>query len=214
MRELLVATRSGGKLRELEPMLQSLGFHVLSLADAGIVEQKAEDDLEIFETFEENALAKARWFAALSEGRPVIADDSGLMVEALDGRPGVRSKRWSGRDDLGGKALDAVNNELLVRSLEECGAPEPWTARYVCAAACVWSDGEFVTNGECAGVIGAGARGDGGFGYDPHFVSHELGRTFAESSREDKADVSHRGRAVRALVAALWANEAWKAAYG
>lgn len=213
MRELLVATRSAGKLRELQPMLESLGLRVLSLADAGLLEQKEEDDLEVFNTFEENALAKARWFAALSGGRPVIADDSGLAVDALGGAPGVRSKRWSGRDDLEGEALDALNNALLIRTLRDRSAVEPWTASYVCAAACVWPAGEQVTCGQCDGAIISTPRGDGGFGYDPHFLSADFGRTFAETSREEKAAVSHRGRAVRALVAALRGNAAWNACY-
>lgn len=213
MRELLVATRSAGKLRELHPMMESLGLRVLSLSDAGLLEQKEEDDLEVFNTFEENALAKARWFAALSGGRPVIADDSGLAVDALGGAPGVRSKRWSGRDDLEGEALDALNNELLIRTLRDRNALEPWTASYVCAAACVWPGGEQVTRGQCDGAIISTPRGDGGFGYDPHFLSADFGRTFAETSREEKAAVSHRGRAVRALVAALRGNAAWNACY-
>ncbi len=191
-------------------MLEALGFRVLSLDAAGIPESSEEDGLEVFETFEENALAKARWFARLSGGRPVIADDSGLAVDALGGRPGVRSKRWSGRDDLDGEALDALNNELLIRTLSDSGAAEPWTAQYVCAAACVWPGGELVTLGTAEGAIIRSPRGREGFGYDPHFRSRDFGRTFAETSREEKATVSHRGRAVRALVAALEANSAWK----
>jgi len=213
MRELLVATRSAGKLRELTPMLIALGFRVLNLDDAGVATHPAEDALEVFETFEENALAKARWFLASSQGRPVIADDSGLAVDALAGRPGVRSKRWSGRDDLDGEDLDALNNARLVRTLRETGVPEPWAARYVCAAACAWPGGDLVVTGESHGAIIGSARGSGGFGYDPHFVSSALGRTFGEANREDKAVVSHRGHAVRALVAALSTNAAWNTAY-
>jgi XTP/dITP diphosphohydrolase len=185
----------------------------VSLDDLGIPYDRAEDEVEIFENFEENALAKARWFARQSEGRPVVADDSGLAVDALNGGPGVRSKRWSGRDDLEGEALDAVNNELLLRSLAESGAHEPWTARYVCAAACAWPGGQLVVRGECEGVIVRTPRGANGFGYDPHFLSHELHRTFAEASRDEKAGVSHRGRAIRALVTALAANAWWRALY-
>ena len=213
MRELLVATRSAGKLRELTPMLRELGFVALSLDDAGIEEQAAEDDLEVFETFAENALAKARWFLALGGGRPVVADDSGLTVNALQGRPGVRSKRWSGRTDLDGQALDDVNNELLVRTLTGQGAGRPWTAQYVCAAACAWPGGTQVALGECSGQIIPNPQGEGGFGYDPYFRSDELGRTFGESSRDEKAAVSHRGRAVRALTAALRSNSLWNASY-
>src|SRR5690242_17994332 len=98
---MLLATRSAGKLRELRPLFAAGGIGVVDLNDAGIAESGAEDGLEIYSTFEENALAKARYFAALS-GRPTLADDSGLAVEALGGRPGVMSKRWSGRVDLSG----------------------------------------------------------------------------------------------------------------
>lgn len=191
-------------------MLTDLGFRVLNLEHAGIAAQPAEDGLEVFDTFEENALAKARWFAALSGGRPVIADDSGLAVDALGGHPGVRSKRWSGRDDLDGEELDALNNQLLIQRLQATAAAEPWSAQYVCAAACAWSGGELVVRGESRGEIVRTPRGAGGFGYDPHFVSHEFGRTFAETTREEKSRVSHRGRAVRALVARLLANNAFR----
>lgn len=209
MRELLIATRSEGKLRELAPMLSELGFRAITLGDAGIAEQQAENDLEVFETFEENAIAKANWFFFLGGGRPVIADDSGLTVDALGGQPGVRSKRWSGREDVEGQALDDVNNELLVRTLNERALPQPWNAQYVCAAVCVWPTGSSAARGECAGEILQHPRGTGGFGYDPYFRSAELGRTFGESTREAKAEVSHRGRAVRSLVQMLKADPRW-----
>src|ERR1700748_2305810 len=113
---MLLATRSAGKIRELRPLLLARGVGVISLDDAGIEESDAEDALEVYATFEENALAKARYFARLS-GRPTLADDSGLAVDALDGRPGVLSKRWSGRIDLSGQALDDENNRLLLEAL-------------------------------------------------------------------------------------------------
>lgn len=209
MRELLIATRSEGKLRELTPMLSELGFRVITLNDAGIAEQPAEDDLEVFDTFEQNAIAKANWFLSLGGGRPVIADDSGLAVDALGGQPGVRSKRWSGRHDLEGQALDSLNNKLLVRTLGDQGAPRPWNAQYVCAAVCVWPSGALVARGECAGEILQHPHGTGGFGYDPYFRSTELGQTFGESTREAKAQVSHRGRAVRSLVEMLQGDPRW-----
>jgi XTP/dITP diphosphohydrolase len=198
---VLLATRSAGKLRELRPMFAARGMAVVDLNDAGIAESDAEDALEVFETFEENALAKARYFNRLS-GRPTFADDSGLCVAGLGGGPGVRSKRWSGRVDLGGQALDDENNRLLLERLREVDAAGH-RARYVCAAAFVDGGREVVRIGEVHGAILHDARGAGGFGYDPYFSSDELGRTFGEASREEKERVSHRGRAFRALLDAM-----------
>ncbi|MEO8000070.1 MAG: non-canonical purine NTP pyrophosphatase, partial [Gemmatimonadaceae bacterium] len=203
-REIILATRSVGKIRELAPMLGAVGWTVLSLDDAGIPLDPREDNLEVFDTFEANALAKARWFFTLSAGRPVLADDSGLAVDALDGRPGVRSKRWSDRADLDGQALDDANNALLIATLDASGAAEPWTGRYVCAAACVAPPTtsnsetiEIVATGECLGSIIREPRGTHGFGYDPYFMSADFSRTFGEVGREEKEQVSHRGRAFR-----------------
>jgi XTP/dITP diphosphohydrolase len=198
-RTLLVATRSAGKLRELRPLLERAGFTPVDLAAAGIPEAPDEDALERFDTFEENALAKARHFHRAS-GLPTVADDSGLVVDALGGAPGVRSKRWSGRDDLRGQALDDANNALLLASLD--GAA-PRRARYVCAAAFVDGAGEIVARGETTGRITREPHGANGFGYDPYFASDELRVTFGEATREAKEGVSHRGRAFRALVAEL-----------
>jgi len=197
---IVVATRSAGKLAELGPLFGASGFEVVDLAAAGITESAAEDGLEEFATFEENALAKARYFARLVGGDPVVADDSGLVVRALGGEPGVRSKRWSGRTDLSGRSLDAANNAKLMSRL--AGVSDR-AARFVCAAAFVAEGREVVCRGESDGVILAAPRGGGGFGYDPYFESAELGRTFAELSVAEKESVSHRGRAFRALLAAL-----------
>src|SRR5688500_14223059 len=193
---VLLATRSEGKLRELRPLFEVAGIAVADLRDAALPPSPDEDAVEAFDTFEANALAKARYFHALT-GRPVVADDSGLEVVALRGQPGVRSKRWSGRTDLSGQALDDANNTRLLEALRDIAEPE---ARYVCAAA--YCDGvrEEVMRGETAGVIVRDARGEHGFGYDPYFLSVELGATFGESSREVKERVSHRGRAFRALL--------------
>ena len=199
-RELLLATRNVGKVHELMPMMHAMGFRVLSLSDAGIALDPREDNLEVFDTFEANALAKARWFAQQSRGRAVIADDSGLEIDALQGRPGVRSKRWSGRTDLEGQALDDANNAFLQAELDASGTVRPWTGRYVCAAAWVSPTGdEWVVRGEAEGRLLREPRGTGGFGYDPYFESVHFGRTFAETSRDEKAHVSHRGRAFRRL---------------
>ena len=196
---MLLATRSEGKLRELRPLFAARGLAIVDLTDAGIAESDAEDALEIYSTFEENALAKARYFARLS-GRATVADDSGLAVNALDGRPGVMSKRWSGRTDLKGQALDDENNRLL---LEVMRGAQDRGAHYVCAAAFVDGDREIVCRGEVHGAIVEDARGSGGFGYDPYFYSAELRKTFGDATREEKETVSHRARAFVALLTEL-----------
>jgi XTP/dITP diphosphohydrolase len=196
----VLATRSLGKLHELRPLLAAHGLAAVDLDTIGLVEHRDEEDaLECFETFEENALAKARHFFALAR-RPTVADDSGLEVIALGGRPGVRTKRWSGRPDLSGRALDAANNAKLLAELRNVTARR---ARYVCVAAYVDELGARVFRGESAGRILEAPRGSGGFGYDPLFLSDELGVTFAEATRDAKAEVSHRGRAFAQLAAAL-----------
>lgn len=200
-REILLATRSAGKLAELRPLFAAAGWTVRDLGGAGLAEGSEEDALEAYDTFEENARAKARYFHLRSGGRPVVAEDSGLEVRALGGAPGVRSKRWSGRRELKGVALDEANNALLLERL--AGAPDR-RARYVCAA--VYWDGEreLVSRGETAGRIAeTRGGGSGGFGYDPYFVSEELGRAFSEVTGEEKSRVSHRGRAIAALLRAL-----------
>lgn len=196
---MVLATRSPGKLKELRPMFAAARIEVVDLDAAGVPESAEEGAVEAFDTFEENALAKARYFHART-GLPAIADDSGLVVDALGGAPGVRSKRWSGRDDLSGEALDDANNARLVAELHRRADR---SARYVCVAA--YCDGvrEITARGETEGVIVLDPRGDGGFGYDPYFHSSELGHTFGESSREAKEEVSHRGRAFRSLIARL-----------
>lgn len=199
MNRVLLATRSEGKLAELRPMFAAAGYHAVDLMEIGIPEVADEDAIESHPTFEANALAKARHFHALS-GIPSFADDSGLVVDYLGGRPGVLSKRWSRRGDLRGQALDDANNDALLLALE--GATGR-SARYVCVAACVSEELELVARGETEGSVLESPRGTGGFGYDPLFVSRELGRTFAEVTREEKEGVSHRSRAFRALFGAL-----------
>lgn len=204
-RSVLLATRSVGKLREWQPLLAPYAVSVQTLSDVGLEETIDEDGLEVHDTFAANALAKARWFMSRSGGRTVIAEDSGLVVDALGGAPGVRSKRWSARPDLSGAALDAANNAHLQSQLASVGALEDSAraAHFVCAAACVWVGGELVVLGETHGVIRTSPEGAGGFGYDPYFWSNELHATFASVSRDAKAGVSHRGRAIASLMAAL-----------
>ena len=198
-RVLLVATRNAGKLAELNEILAASGIHVVDLEDAGIRPHEEEADIECFESLRENAIAKARYFHRVS-GLATVADDSGLSVDALKGAPGVHSRRYSGRDDLSGQDLDDANNNALMVALRDALHP---AARFGCAAA--YADGEFevVEEGFAHGEILRRPRGANGFGYDPYFLSDDLGKTFAEATREEKAPVSHRGRAFRALVALL-----------
>jgi XTP/dITP diphosphohydrolase len=195
----LLATRSTGKLRELRELFERAGVVVLDLDAAGIPEQPEEEELEVFDTFEENALAKARYFYRRA-GMAVVADDSGLEVFALGGRPGVRSKRWSGRTDLTGQALDDANNERLLKAL---GNVSDRRGRYVCVAALVAGASERTFRGETVGRVLDHPKGTGGFGYDPYFFSDDLGKTFAEAGVEEKERVSHRGRAFQGLLTSL-----------
>ena len=183
----------------MRPLFAAHGMAVIDLCEAGIAESIEEDDLEAYATFEENALAKAKYFHKRSR-MPTVADDSGLAVRALGGRPGVHSKRWSGRADLVGQPLDDENNRLLLAALS--GVAER-IASYVCAAAYVDDSRAIVRRGEVEGRIVDRPSGVNGFGYDPYFFSRELGRTFGDASVEEKERVSHRGRAFRALIADL-----------
>ncbi len=194
--KVLLATRSAGKLRELKGILDEAGLAGVSLDEEGIEESRDEDDIECHDTFEENALAKARYFNVLT-GMPTMADDSGLSVRVLAGSPGVWSKRFSGRDDLSGQALDDANNQKL---LSELSSHADKSAGYSCAAAFVDGPVELVAMGETSGRIVSEPAGSNGFGYDPYFFSDELGSTFGEATTKAKQRISHRGRAFRALV--------------
>jgi XTP/dITP diphosphohydrolase len=156
---------------------------------------------EPFDTFEANALAKARTVAEAT-GEPAVADDSGLEVDALDGAPGVHSARYAG---VG--SSDSDNNKKLVAALRDVDAGEH-TARYRCVAVLILPDGkEFVTEGSCEGIITLEPRGEQGFGYDPHFIPRVPGRsetrTMGEIPLGEKLEFSHRGNAFRALAAKL-----------
>ena len=196
---IVLATRSPGKLRELRELFARAGVSVLDLEAAGILQRPYEEELEAFDTFEENALAKARYFHRRAR-MPVVADDSGLEVFALGGAPGVRSKRWSGRRGLSGQALDDANNERLLNAMRDVTDRR---ARYVCIAALVDGLSERVFRGEVTGRILEEPKGRGGFGYDPYFFSDDLGKTFGESAIVEKERVSHRGRAFQRLIAWL-----------
>ncbi len=201
MTRLLVATRSRGKQSEFRELLGSLPFEIVFPDDIGLAEVPDEDRLEVFDTFEANARAKARWFAEHS-GLVTLADDSGLEVDALGGAPGVLSKRYGG---LNGSDHDvtAANSARLIAALRE--VPDDLrTARYRCVLVMVRPDGsDLIGDGVTEGQIVREARGTNGFGYDPLFVSDDLGLTFGEADSATKRAVSHRGRAVAALMARL-----------
>lgn len=202
--KLLVATRSAGKMREIRRILASVPkLEVVGLVDAGIPYDVQEEGLEPFDTFEQNAESKARYFHERS-GLPTVADDSGIEVDALGGAPGVRSKRFAPdaeREDGGleGRELDHANNRYLVSRLEGV-APAERTARYVCVAVFLEEGRPPLTiRGEAPGVIVDDPSGSRGFGYDPHVFDPTLGKTFAEMTPEEKDVRSHRGHAFRAL---------------
>jgi XTP/dITP diphosphohydrolase len=206
----LLATRSAGKLAELHEIFGAFDLQVTDPKSLGIPETPAEEALECYETFEENALAKTRYFYERSGGLPTFGDDSGLCVDALDGEPGVFSKRWSGRLDLPAKDVDAANNAKLVARMENArsrsGSAFTNAGRYVSVAAFKDSVGEEIRRGEIEGRILEIPRGIHGFGYDPYFDAPDLGGTFAEATIDVTAKHSHRSRAFRSLLAALRAQ--------
>ncbi len=189
--KVVFASGNPGKLREVRKLLAELGVEVLAQSDFGV--ESAE---ETGTTFEENALIKAR-HAAAATGLPAIADDSGLAVDALEGRPGVYSARYAGPG-----ADDAANIDKL---LTELGDADDRSAAFHCAA-CLVFPGEpesVIATGEWRGTILEARTGTAGFGYDPVFFDPELGRSAAELTSEEKNARSHRGKALRGLVDAL-----------
>ena len=192
-RRLLVATGNPGKLAEFRELLSSAGVEVLAPGELGW----ETDAAEVGETLEANALAKAR-AAANQTGIAVLADDSGLFVDALDGAPGVRSARYAG------KTQDAVANcGKLLRALEGV-PPARRGAEFRCVIAVVTPTGEEqVFSGTCRGRIALSPKGEEGFGYDPLFEIEGEGRTFGEMSSREKHRISHRGRALGSLRAFL-----------
>ena len=195
MMKLLLATKNRGKVTEIRGLL-GLGalknVQVLALSDM----PNTEDPRETGKTFSENARIKAMHYASAHHVL-CIADDSGLAVEALGGRPGVHSARYAGTH-----ATDAENNNLLLDDLKP--HPRPWKAAFVCVAACALP-GRVIAEatGRIAGEIVPVQRGFGGFGYDPVFLVEGTGKTMAELSTEEKNRISHRGQAVRQLIAEL-----------
>jgi XTP/dITP diphosphohydrolase len=191
-------------MKEIRRILASVpDLELLSLDEAGLETLPEEDRLEPFETFEQNAASKARYFHARS-GLPTVADDSGIEVGALDGAPGVRSKRFAplpeGTPD---DVRDAENNRHLLEQLHGFPSHER-SARYVCVVVLEEGTGEpLVVRGEAEGIIAAAPSGSGGFGYDPLFFDPVLEKTFAEILPDEKNARSHRGAAFRKLAEAM-----------
>ena len=189
MRKLIFATGNAGKMKEIRMIMEGTGFEVLSMKEAGV----SMDIEENGETYEENALIKARAVAA-ETGELVLADDSGLEIDYLGKEPGVQSARYMGED-----TSYRIKNANLIQRLE--GVPEEErTARFVCAIAAVLPDGrEFTTRATIEGFIGYEEKGSNGFGYDPIFYVPQFGKTTAELTEEEKNRVSHRGKALELM---------------
>lgn len=189
----IIATNNKKKLVEMERILKPLGIEAVSAKDAGVVLDEVD---ETGTTFGENAFLKAN-AAYIKTGMPAVADDSGICVDALGGRPGIFSARYSPEDCV-------TDEDRTAKILEELqGVPdEKRGAHYTCAICCILPDGSKIEIEEtCEGKIGYEFIGDGGFGYDPIFYFGD--KTFAQISGEDKDKVSHRGKALRKLQAAL-----------
>jgi XTP/dITP diphosphohydrolase len=193
---LLLATTNRGKVREIRSLLADSPVHLIALSDVPAIVEPEETG----ETFEENARLKARHYS-LHSGLPTVAEDSGLVIDALDGEPGVRSARFLGPGASYPERFAAIFERLAQRP------DRPRTARFVCALAIM--DAErvvFETTGIVEGLIAAAPAGGGGFGYDPIFYYPPYGATLAEVGEGEKLAVAHRGQAFRAL--ARWIREA------
>ncbi len=190
MEKFIVATGNSGKIAEIKRILKDLPFKVVTMSDAGF-----EGDIEeTGSTFEENALIKAEAVHSRTGGY-VMADDSGLMVDYLNGMPGVFSSRFAGET-----ADDNERNRRILELME--GVPfSSRNAKFVCAIAVVNPDGShFIVKDICEGYIGTEKKGSNGFGYDPVFYMPEYGKTTAEMSPDEKNAVSHRGKALKKMI--------------
>lgn len=191
IKEVVLATGNKGKVKEFSNLLEGVFGKIISLSDLGSPPEVIEDGL----TFRDNALKKAREIAQYS-GKLTLADDSGLEVDALNGRPGIYSTRYSGED--------ATNKMNIVKLLAELGHNPNRKARFVCVLALVDPNGkELVVEGFCEGVILDEPRGEGGFGYDPVFYLPDRRKTMAELEPELKNTISHRANALKRLKTEL-----------
>lgn len=189
MKKIVFATGNQDKMREIREIMADSGVRILSMKEAGVRADVVEDG----RTFEENAQIKARAVAACTDAI-VLADDSGLEIDALGGEPGIYSARYMGED-----TSYTVKNQNLIDRLAGV-AKEGRTARFVCAIAVVWPDGrEHVVRRTMEGYIGWEPEGENGFGYDPIFYLDEFGCSSAALTREQKNEISHRGKALRAV---------------
>nr|MBF0223640.1 XTP/dITP diphosphatase [Desulfobulbaceae bacterium] len=188
---LVLATKNQGKVKEFQEMFKGLPIELRSLNDFGPIPEVEEDG----QTFDENSYKKAH-FTAKVLGLPAISDDSGLVVEALDGAPGVYSARYAGEN-----ATDQDNIDKLLLDLK---GVQNRKAAFECVVSIAVPSGPALTyEGRCEGEITEEIRGDGGFGYDPVFYCPELGKTFAESNMAEKNLISHRGKALKEVAAEL-----------
>ena len=189
--KFVLATNNQKKLKEMAAILENLGVEVVSPRDLGIFIEVEETGT----TFAENAMLKAK---AICEAAnlPAIADDSGLCVDALNGAPGVYSARY------GGEGLDDVGRYRLL--LENLRGQTTRSAHFACAIACAFPNGKTLTaEGKCGGTIAFAPMGEGGFGYDPIFFVPEKAKTFSQLTAEEKAEISHRGKALGIFVEEL-----------
>lgn len=188
-KRIIFATGNAGKMKEIRMILADLGIPVVSMKEAGITADIEENGT----TFEENAIIKAKTIMEMT-GEIVMADDSGLEIDYLDGAPGIYSARFMGEDT----SYD-IKNRALIEKLD--GVPdEKRTARFACSIACALPDGRILTSyGAMEGQIGYEIKGKNGFGYDPIFYLPEYGCSSAEISPEQKNELSHRGKALRSM---------------
>ncbi len=197
IKEVVIASRNKGKIAEFSLLLSELGIKIRSMDEF----KDIPDVVENGETFEENAIKKAEQICNIIN-LPVIADDSGLMVDILDGEPGIYSARYAGADKN-----DNKNNEKLLESLRGIGLDKR-TARFVCVMVLAIPDKNMIiTKGICEGLIGFNLKGSGGFGYDPLFYLPEYDKTMAEISMDLKNSISHRSKALQGLVDTLVTKE-------
>lgn len=192
IKELVIATHNQGKLEEFKVLMKDLPVEIKSLADF----EKIEEPEETGRTFAANARLKAMYYAKKT-GKPCVADDSGLEVQALEGAPGVRSARYAGEE-----ASDEDNNKLLLQNMK---FQVKRTCRFRCALAVAMPDGKiaYETDGVCDGMLLHEPLGTEGFGYDPLFWSTELHKGMGEATMQEKNRISHRGKAIRKLIA-IW----------
>ncbi|HEY2363760.1 MAG TPA: RdgB/HAM1 family non-canonical purine NTP pyrophosphatase [Candidatus Angelobacter sp.] len=195
MHTVLIATSNSGKLRDFAGAAKAFGIEIASLPNFSSLPLVVEDGL----TFEDNARKKAESYSQHAAGEIVLADDSGLEVDALDGAPGVHSARYAAEDPAKAESNtdDDANNARLIRELENIPRRQR-TGRFVCVIAAARAGETLaVFRGEAAGIILESPRGTNGFGYDPLFFFPQIGKTFAELTAEEKARYSHRGAAFR-----------------